>query len=156
MTDWDEAKLGPLPDAVREYERSTDSLSGMTSGRSLADAAIEELANGLLNERADNEDLRSSLDALRDKWVNACKRAEQAEAEVACLNRVLKAGREEYELAIAEMNRRGDEVERLNGPLEAMQTKCERHGIWWEGKDYRDFSKFLADLAARFKEEHDG
>ena len=85
-------------------------------------------------------------------------RAEQAEAEVAELNRVLAVGREEYELAVAEMNRRGEEIARLTGllckccPHDSVNgdvcAACGLHIDWVDDGDHMGHF----DLAARYEE----
>jgi len=101
----------PMPEKLREWEEHR-ALAGCETETGLrilvakADAAIAEL-------RSDARDGADYTHQIEMQYEEEKERAEKAEAKVAELNRVLATGREEYELVVAEMDRRGEEVARL-------------------------------------------
>ena len=109
---WPES-LGPMPEAVRSLENYRHYWN--LPDWPVIDAAFEAL--------------KKKLFFVGIAWEKSKARAEQAEAEVADLNRVLEAGREEYELAVAEMNRRGEEVAGLAASRNRWRYLAEK-GAW--------------------------
>ena len=155
---WPES-LDPMPAAVREYRENRIGFPSIE--RAIADAAIETLVERLVENEAE---FAVHVEAFHSAcaWADeADDRAEQAEAEVAELNRVLAAGREEYELAVAELNRRGEEVKRLTGllceccPHDSVNGDvCAACGLQLSWVDDGDHMGHF-DLTARYEAEHD-
>jgi len=73
-------------------------------------------------------ELEGEMEKLRDVICRVETQRNSIAAEVAELNRVLAAGREEHELAIAEMNRRGGEVKRLEWQRDYVIDIAEEYG----------------------------
>jgi len=128
----------------------------------LEDATDQGLAACQLLEEAEAE--RDELRVRMDDDCTDCAvgvekhKRQQAEAEVADLNRVLEAGREEYELAVAEMNRRGEEVARLkqfpDEVVKALENARIRPPTLSGSEEYNEgvahCVEIAADLATRY------
>ena len=123
--------LGPMPEEVRELQSYRES-NHVRLWEQPYLAAIDALIklNATYQTRAEEAEIKMArlIDGER-----------AADAEIERLRDALKAGREEYELAVAEMNRRGEEVARL----QPRRT----------GKSAQDY--LAADLATRYEESQE-
>jgi predicted RNase H-like nuclease (RuvC/YqgF family) len=151
---WDEAKLGPMPEAVREWEELSDPRSKRS--RSLIIEAW--IAENIQASRAAIEALENlvtakdhAIDAAKATIIDLSQRAEQAEAELSEMARAYQDSdehknaedlRDALEQAEAE---RAEEVARLEWMLEYAVS---------EYVPVSDNDRIHADLAARYEAEH--